>query len=169
MAREDVYKSFIDEIDSVLTNVKDEKVLDFILHNILPDIVISTLYIFEDCESPIEQLLGGALIEALKHDNLYIGTQEEIQVGNRKYRADFMIQPFYGDSRCDFKIDVECDGHDFHEKTKEQAARDKRRDRSIQAKGIPVLRFTGSEIWNDPKKCAKEVRSFVLDHIERMR
>ena len=45
-------------------------------------------------------------------------------------------------------IAVECDGHEFHEKTKQQAARDKARDRD---------RFTGSEIWKDPGACADEV------------
>lgn len=44
-----------------------------------------------------------------------------------KYRADFSI--FAGLNAFNFikKIVVECDGHDFHEKTKEQAARDKKR------------------------------------------
>ena len=51
-------------------------------------------------------------------------------------------------------IGVECDGHDFHEKTKEQAARDKRRDRALVLGGLrAVFRFTGSEVWNHPMKC----------------
>jgi very-short-patch-repair endonuclease len=54
-------------------------------------------------------------------------------------------------------IVVECDGHDFHERTKEQAARDRSRDRRLQAAGHHVLRFTGSEIYRDPMKCAEEV------------
>jgi very-short-patch-repair endonuclease len=52
---------------------------------------------------------------------------------------------------------VECDGHDFHEKTKEQAQRDKSRDRYLTSQGYRVLRFTGSEIYRDAEKCAKEV------------
>ena len=51
------------------------------------------------------------------------------------------------------KIGVECDGHDFHEKTKEQAARDKKRDRDLQALGYRVLRFSGSEIYRDVNAC----------------
>lgn len=51
---------------------------------------------------------------------------------------------------------LECDGHDFHERTKEQAARDRSRDRFLQSKDIPILRFTGSEIHRNPIDCALE-------------
>ena len=55
---------------------------------------------------------------------------------------------------------MECDGHDFHERTKAQAAHDKTRDRALQARGLKVLRYTGSEIWADPFGCALD----VLEH-----
>lgn len=58
---------------------------------------------------------------------------------------------------------VECDGHEFHEKTKEQAARDKSRDRDLQAAGFPVYRFTGSEIWRDPVACATQLVVVLQD------
>jgi hypothetical protein len=59
------------------------------------------------------------------------------------------------------RLIVECDGHDFHERTKKQAARDRARDRLAQLEGLPILRFTGSEIWNDPVGCADEVLAFM--------
>jgi very-short-patch-repair endonuclease len=52
---------------------------------------------------------------------------------------------------------VECDGHAFHEKTPEQARRDKSRDRELLIKGYPVMRFTGSEIHQRPLHCAEQV------------
>jgi hypothetical protein len=55
------------------------------------------------------------------------------------------------------KLIVECDGHDFHERTKAQAAKDRSRDRAACLGGIEVLRFTGSELWNDPWKCAGQI------------
>lgn len=58
-----------------------------------------------------------------------------------RYTVDFMIE-YFGE-----RFTIECDGHDFHERTKYQAARDKSRDRFIQSKGFKVFRFTGSEIW----------------------
>jgi hypothetical protein len=52
---------------------------------------------------------------------------------------------------------VECDGHDFHERTKEQARRDRSRDRYMTSLGFRVLRFTGSEIHRDAEACAQEI------------
>lgn len=72
------------------------------------------------------------------------------------YRVDFAIRHIFGLTGAS-GIVVECDGHDFHEKTKEQAARDKERDRFLQSEGYRVLHFTGSEIWADPMDCAHEV------------
>ncbi|MCX6922700.1 MAG: DUF559 domain-containing protein [Verrucomicrobia bacterium] len=59
--------------------------------------------------------------------------------------------------RIDKKMIVECDGHDFHEKTKEQARCDKERDRNLQSLGYPVYRYTGSEIYADVFQGAAEV------------
>ncbi len=61
------------------------------------------------------------------------------------------------DIRIDKKMIVECDGHDFHERTKQQAARDKGRDRFLQSLGYPVFRFMGSEIFRDSLASAAEV------------
>lgn len=51
---------------------------------------------------------------------------------------------------------VECDGHDFHDRSKEQARADRQRDRWLQSLGYQVFRFTGSEIWQDVFACAQE-------------
>lgn len=55
-----------------------------------------------------------------------------------KYFADFYI-PILN------KI-IELDGHEWHEKTPEQAENDRVRERFIQDKGFLVVRFTGREI-----------------------
>jgi hypothetical protein len=65
-------------------------------------------------------------------------------------------------------VNVECDGHEYHERTKEQAERDKERDREVQALGYEVARFTGSEINRDPLKAAEKILSFChAVHIRR--
>ena len=51
---------------------------------------------------------------------------------------------------------IECDGHDFHEKTKEQAMKDRKKDRMLQSLGFKIFRFTGAEIYRDPINCADE-------------
>lgn len=55
------------------------------------------------------------------------------------------------------KIAIEIDGHDFHERTKQQAHRDKLRDRALANEGFTVLRFSGSDIHRDPRACAEQV------------
>lgn len=61
------------------------------------------------------------------------------------------------------RIVVECNGHEQHEKTKEQARRDKQRDRILQLAGFKVLRYTGTEIHADPLECAREIYTIVTD------
>ena len=74
-----------------------------------------------------------------------------------QYRVDFCLI-FYGEfDDYQFNLVVECDGHEWHERTKKQAQRDKARDRDLQAGGFIVLRFTGSEIWKNAMGCAAEV------------
>ncbi len=51
---------------------------------------------------------------------------------------------------------IECDGHDYHERTKDQAKKDRSRDRFLQSLGYLVFRYTGSEIWEDVFHCAHE-------------
>jgi very-short-patch-repair endonuclease len=79
------------------------------------------------------------------------------------YRVDFLIwvRHMFADPHREMMIVVECDGHDFHERTKEQAQRDKSRDRAIQAGGYKVFRFTGSEIFRNPFAGAQEVEKII--------
>jgi very-short-patch-repair endonuclease len=76
------------------------------------------------------------------------------------YRADFLVSyHFFG---SDYRVVVECDGHDFHERTKEQAKRDKRRDRDLQKLGYEVFRFTGSELRGNPRAAAYDVLDAIM-------
>jgi very-short-patch-repair endonuclease len=74
------------------------------------------------------------------------------------YRADFLISYRWG--KMIKRLVVECDGHEFHEKTKVQAWRDKKRDREIPHK---VYRFTGSEIHASAKAKAQEILDVIVD------
>ena len=128
--------------------------------------------ISEKVESPIEQLLGAHLIFISDGYNEVrpdffpgafpdpdSGTYFRCQQRFREYRLDFLFKLcLQGDYRL---LAVECDGHDFHERTKEQAARDRSRDRMLFEAGVPVIRFTGSEIYRDPQRCANEVTNHL--------
>jgi very-short-patch-repair endonuclease len=82
------------------------------------------------------------------------------------YRADFLLWFEYGKTVAG--VVVECDGHDFHERTKEQASRDKKRDREILKAGFPVVRFTGSDIYKSPSDCAEQVGELLSDALDRV-
>jgi very-short-patch-repair endonuclease len=81
--------------------------------------------------------------------------EQQVELGN--WRADFIVHRY--DWICEKwrHLIVECDGHEYHERTKEQASRDRARDRRASIQGATLLRFTGSEIWGDPLGCAREV------------
>jgi very-short-patch-repair endonuclease len=67
--------------------------------------------------------------------------------------------------RVDFLVTAAS--HDFHERTRVQAQRDRSRDRALQAHGFTVLRFTGGEIWRDAAGCAAEVFDVVASAEKR--
>jgi very-short-patch-repair endonuclease len=82
--------------------------------------------------------------------------ETQFQISN--YRVDFIFCTEVQDCKPAGKmLVVECDGHEFHERTKAQAAADRARDRALQDLGYVVYRFTGSEIYRDPMKCAQQI------------
>lgn len=136
-----------------------------------------------ECESPIEKQFLEALyaqgpawgrpIESCANDlhhvittgepcnpAIYVFPQRKIKLA-KEYRVDFLIICKPNPTKpLTLKVVVECDGHDYHERTKDQAKRDKQRDRDFTQNGFTVFRFTGSEIHNDALKCALEVIKF---------
>lgn len=87
----------------------------------------------------------------------------EFPVG--RYRIDFLLT--FTTPKGATSIAVEVDGHEWHERTKEQARHDKARDRAILAAGYPVVRFTGSEVYNDAIGCVNEAIEVLLSVYNR--
>lgn len=153
-------------------------------------------YLSFGCESPIEQLLLGAMLtgdcqgswsKAELYDWLRLWdlakeiasprehnrqsmvltcssygsacvTQCNVTIGPSLYRIDFA---FFDHTRRR-RYAVELDGHDFHERTKEQAERDRSRDRALTAAGWVCLRFTGREVYRDPGACLDQIETFLI-------
>ena len=162
-----------DEIINRLARQSTDMVKVFIARRMSP---LSKL-----CESPIEVALGAALVAAWELDSngdgqprggrLFLSSDNKNEYKSYMRAGDNILIPQYRVSgyRLDFllmhhltggrywKAAIECDGHVFHEKTKEQAARDKARDRAIATENIAVFRFTGSEIHRDAFACAAEI------------
>jgi very-short-patch-repair endonuclease len=109
--------------------------------------------------SPIEQifLMEWRFLRIDERHGLKIRPQDELEIDGVVYRIDFVVEALGGNS----KFAIELDGHDFHEKTKEQAARDRQRERLITKRGYTIIRFTGSEVFSNPRKCAEEVVQIV--------
>lgn len=148
---------------------------------------LGDLYNGQGITSPIEHMLAGALlwlnmdwagfpkVDYLggPKDNLEMfgpvdGVEFSITPQARigTYRADFLL--WFRSKNHIAGLVVECDGHDFHEKTKEQAARDKKRDRELLTAGFPVVRFTGSEIFKDALGCVDQIRVALSDQLHRV-
>lgn len=98
-----------------------------------------------------------------KH-NLYIfdlSPQYPIDDRNKTYFVDFSIVLISKDGTYSTTYAIECDGHDFHEKTKEQVAHDKQRERILLNHFNKVIRFSGSEIYNNANRCVQEVLDII--------
>jgi very-short-patch-repair endonuclease len=77
--------------------------------------------------------------------------QREVWI-DRKYRVDFLVPSK--------KIVIELYGYEYH-KDKRKLTKDAQRERSLQMKGYQVLRFTGSEVYNDVTQCVNEVLAII--------
>lgn len=167
-----------DDMRPVLGTLKDQTLAflkRFEWERYINEFVDGCFY-WTDCESPIEEVFYVALQTLARFSTLTLGcadddaelervkqykypliVQQQAKIG--KYRVDFLIHFLVGDEWK--SVVVECDGHDYHERTKEQAAYDRSRDRAMTLMGYTVLRFTGSEIWNDPFGCAAQIIEFT--------
>lgn len=129
-----------------------------------------------NCESPIEQMLSLEL-ESLHLDNsIYFNPnleiigfdkQCEIECNKNKYRVDILIPVIF--YRKIYKcFIIECDGHEFHQKNKEQVKKDNIRQRDIEMSGYKIIRFSGSEIYNDAYGCALEILKIINNYYKQI-
>jgi very-short-patch-repair endonuclease len=128
-------------------------------------------------ESPIEKLLWIAVHVVCKVNYLDIngdpisadgqayGVHFFPQLKLDKYRADFSAY-YHEHGKKNPNWIIECDGHDFHERTKQERQYEKQRDRFFTVRGYKILRFTGSEIVRDPCDVAAEVLRAVTGDSE---
>lgn len=122
------------------------------------------------CDSPIEVELGSevaamfaakfrAPVRVVPAGDRCDGIEGVVIVPQflvRQYRVDFRIIMRSPDGPS-VSVLVECDGHDFHERTPEQAMKDRERDRALSLDGWRLLRFTGREIRRRPERCVREI------------
>lgn len=118
----------------------------------------------------IGNLRRGHMLDMSLTENVPDEFEIRVQPQIGEMHPDFVVSyrsPVIGTSPLEYvdsQLAIELDGHDFHERTKEQARRDKKRDRDLSALGFPVARFTGSEIFAAPLEKA----TWALDHAQHL-
>lgn len=162
-----------DDVCNIITN--GENIADYLVEDVkwsfignICDLSAEYEWCLAECESPIEQMLAMEFERLVRNgmfdisrlvDVIAIEKQKEIECENAKYRVDFAIFVKYWNS--DKIYVVECDGHEFHQKTKEQVERDNKRARDLQLAGYEIIRFSGTEIYHRPYQCALEVKRII--------
>lgn len=86
-------------------------------------------------------------------------TFKDIKINGKYIRPDIFI---WVPSNPNFKLVIECDGFKYHS-DKVTFSKDRARDRILQSKGFQVLRFSGSEIFNDPIDKSMEVCKYLIN------
>ncbi len=154
---------------------KVQELLIVVLQNNLPTYGCLNVYphIFK---SPIEFIYITAFdIYCTNKESIILFPQPEIRIENKKYFADFLFDLSYSikDDKNkslyknkNYKLVIECDGHEFHHKTKEQVENDNKREYSLKMAGYDVLRFSGTEIYNDPFECAEKTYDYIMKKIQ---
>lgn len=162
----EIERKYFDAFNNYL---KSSPVITF-THNELNECVkiqIDESYSSEDChdyEKADTQAIvfnGEIYSDSLKESEIYdIDTPFELILEVPKetisgYIPDFIL---YTSSIChaSVKFAIEIDGHNFHEKTKEQASNDKKKDRTYLKNCFIPIRFTGSDVYHDAESCVKD-------------
>lgn len=117
-----------------------------------------------ECDSPIEKILLYALMQ--ESDSLWLGLeyrpQQVIKFDGKRYIADILFEQDIYYTEKPYKVVIECDGHEFHEATKEQVEKRNNRDMDLKMQGYDVLHYSGSQIFKNPRKCAREITKYII-------
>jgi len=125
--------------------------------------------IFE-LQSPLER----KLFLALKNNFIKFNTQwplnwhgEKISIAGKTYdnpdnnfKDVLTVVDFFIEKR-NTKLCVYTDGHTYHERTEEQAQRDKKIDRKLQELGFQVLRYTGKDVNENVENIVGEIKKWI--------
>ena len=133
----------------------------------------------EYIKSPIEQIFFVAFLTVLHqkliHESLGIDIipfcQYEESIDGYDYVHDFAFEfcvfSLIGKlmpSNYSFmsSVTVECDGHDYHNKTKRQVSNGNKRSNAMQKSGLTVIHFSGSDLFKYPYQCAEEAYCIII-------
>ena len=123
-----------------------------------------------DLQSPLERKLFLALKKKYvrfetqyplnwKGENISIAGKSHSNPKNN-FKEVLTVADFYIEKR-DVKLCIYTDGHTYHERTEEQAQRDKRIDRKLQELGFQVLRYTGKDVNENTENIVEEIKKWI--------
>lgn len=117
------------------------------------------------CQSPLEQ----ALFLVLKEEKINAELQRRINRNGESSeniipidKAKILTIPDFYIENNGKKVCLYADGHTYHERTEEQALRDRNIDRELQNLGFIVLRFTGKEIREKMENVISTIKKNIL-------
>lgn len=115
---------------------------------------------------------AATVIDRTADDWFVLRAQAEVTLPQgSQYRVDFLVEPVdqtVAASPDWTPLAVELDGHDFHERTREQVALRDRRDRDLQAAGWKVFHFSFAEFTKRPMDCVAEVLVYARKQHNRI-
>ena len=79
---------------------------------------------------------------------------------NNNFKDVLTVVDFYIE-KSQTKLCVYTDGHTYHERTEEQAQRDRNIDRKLQELGFQVLRFTGKDVNENISKIITDIKKWT--------
>lgn len=175
----DIFSSYEDTelyLESFLKSPK--KVQQLLMIPLARQYIYPEFWNDESIKSPIEQIFITAFDFYCRFENkkrIYLFPQKEVVFKDKKYFLDFEFEAddylsylvFENKIKNkNFKLAIECDGYEFHQKTKEQVQYDNEREYDLKMAGYEVLRFSGTQIYNNPLKCAEDTYNYIIKRVE---
>lgn len=175
----DIYRAY--ENTELFLNLfleSPKKVQQLLLLPLTQEMLYPDFWVDTSIKSPIEQIFITAFSIYCKYTNkeeIYLLSQKEVTCNDKKYFVDFSFEAddYLADltlgnkiKNTNFKLAIECDGYEFHQKTKEQVKQDNEREFDLKMAGYDVLRFSGTQIFNNPIKCAEDTYNFIMKKIK---
>lgn len=122
-----------------------------------------------DC-TPIEQIfyIANDINSQTNKRSCELCPQSEIEAGEKTYYADFAVFLVGFDTVDDDIVEVylkrpliiELDGQDYHS-SKQQRNKDYKRENDLKLAGYDIMRFTGSQVYNDVYGCLEQVYQYI--------
>ena len=124
---------------------------------------------FTELQSPLERKLFLALKKTRMYFRVQVGIDRKGRFIHTKdrtfdhptenFKEVLTIADFYVENGKQ-KLCIYTDGHFYHERTEDQAIRDRNIDRQLQQMGFTVLRYTGKEIHESLPKVISEIENW---------